>query len=64
MRGTELLAIVPRLTVRSDGWRDTTLDLPTGTWLDVLSDQQHSGGTRALADLWRSFPIAFLTRTQ
>jgi (1->4)-alpha-D-glucan 1-alpha-D-glucosylmutase len=64
MRGTELLAIVPRLTVRSDGWRDTTLDLPTGTWLDVLSDQQHSGGTRALADLWRSLPIAFLTRIQ
>jgi len=64
MRGTELLAIVPRLTVRAEAWRDTTLDLPTGTWLDVLSDQQHSGGTRSVADLWRSFPIALLTRTQ
>ncbi|HUS26855.1 MAG TPA: malto-oligosyltrehalose synthase [Kofleriaceae bacterium] len=64
MRGTELVAIVPRLTVRAEGWRDTALDLPTGTWTDVLSDQQHSGGRRALADLWRSFPIALLTRTQ
>ena len=64
MRGTELIAIVPRLTVRADGWRDTTLELPTGTWIDVLSDQQCSGGPQPLASLWRSFPIALLTRAQ
>jgi (1->4)-alpha-D-glucan 1-alpha-D-glucosylmutase len=64
MRGTELIAIVPRLTVRAEGWRDTTLDLPTGSWVDILSDQQHSGGTHALSDLWRTFPIALLTPTQ
>jgi (1->4)-alpha-D-glucan 1-alpha-D-glucosylmutase len=63
-RGSDLVTIVPRLTVRAEGWRDTTLELPDGTWLDTLTDQQYSGGNRALAELWRSFPIALLTRVQ
>jgi (1->4)-alpha-D-glucan 1-alpha-D-glucosylmutase len=63
-RGSDLVTIVPRLTVRAEGWRDTTLELPDGTWLDTLTDQQYSGGNRALAELWRSFPIALLTRVK
>ncbi len=63
-RGSDLVTIVPRLTVRAEGWRDTTLELPDGTWLNALTDQQYSGGKRALAELWRTFPIALLTRVQ
>jgi len=64
MRGADLVTITPRLTVRAEGWRDTSLELPEGTWIDVLSDQHYSGGKRSLAELWRSFPIALLTRPQ
>ncbi|HSD86391.1 MAG TPA: malto-oligosyltrehalose synthase, partial [Kofleriaceae bacterium] len=64
MRGTELVTIVPRLTVRAEGWRDTVVDLPDGSWIDVLSDQTYSGGSHAVRELWRSFPIALLTRAQ
>jgi maltooligosyltrehalose synthase len=63
-RGADLVTITPRLTVRAEGWRDTTVELPDGTWIDVLSDQQYSGGKRTVAELWRGFPISLLTRTQ
>jgi (1->4)-alpha-D-glucan 1-alpha-D-glucosylmutase len=62
LRGDDLVTIVPRLGVHADGFRDTTLELPAGSWVDVLTDQPFSGGTSAVAPLWRSFPIALLTR--
>jgi (1->4)-alpha-D-glucan 1-alpha-D-glucosylmutase len=62
-RGTELVVIVPRLGVHADNWRDTTLEIPAGQWVDVLSDQTFAGGVRALAELWRAFPVSLLTRT-
>lgn len=61
-RGEDLVTIVPRLAVRADGFRDTTLELPPGPWIDVLSDQPFSGGTCAVAQFWRALPIALLTR--
>jgi maltooligosyltrehalose synthase len=54
---------VPRLGVHADNWRDTTLEIPAGHWVDVLSDQTFAGGARALAELWRAFPVSLLTRT-
>jgi (1->4)-alpha-D-glucan 1-alpha-D-glucosylmutase len=61
-RGTELVVIVPRLGVQADNWRDTTLEIPAGQWVDVLSDQTIAGGVRALAELWRAFPVSLLSR--
>ncbi len=61
-RGDELVTIVPRLGVRAEGFRDTTLELPPGRWIDVLTDQQFSGGTCAVAQLWRTVPISLLSR--
>jgi (1->4)-alpha-D-glucan 1-alpha-D-glucosylmutase len=61
-RGTELLVIVPRLGVHADGWRDTTLEIPSGNWVDVLTDEPRAGGVRTVAELWRAFPISLLTR--
>ncbi len=63
MRGDDLVTIVPRLGVHADGWRDTALAIPDGNWKEVLSDQTFSGGTCAVAQLWRSLPIALLTRS-
>lgn len=56
-----LVACVPRLGVNADGWRDTVLPLPSGTWRDALSDRDHAGDV-ALVELWRDFPIALLVR--
>ncbi|HEU0037249.1 MAG TPA: malto-oligosyltrehalose synthase [Kofleriaceae bacterium] len=56
-----LVTVVPRLGVAADGWRDTTLELPHGTWRDVLSDRTHAG-IAPIAELWRAFPVALLVR--
>ncbi len=39
-----------------------TVVLPEGTWLDVLTDQRHEGGSLALGDLLRRYPCAVLER--
>ncbi len=61
-RGDELIAVVPRLTARADGWRDSALELPPGQWRDALSDRVHGGGSRPLGELIGAFPIALLAR--
>lgn len=61
-RGDDLVSVVPRLGVRAEGWRDTTLVLAPGTWRDVLSDVELAGGELPVAALWRTLPIALLTR--
>jgi (1->4)-alpha-D-glucan 1-alpha-D-glucosylmutase len=63
MRGDDLVTIVPRLGVHADGYRDTALAIPSGSWRDVLSDQTFSGGVCAIAQLWRFLPIALLARS-
>jgi (1->4)-alpha-D-glucan 1-alpha-D-glucosylmutase len=61
-RGDDLIAVVPRLGVRADAWRDTALALGPGTWRDVLSDREIAGGIVPVAALWRALPIALLSR--
>jgi (1->4)-alpha-D-glucan 1-alpha-D-glucosylmutase len=61
-RGDDLVAVVPRLGVRAEAWRDTTLALGPGPWRDVLSDEEVAGGVQPVAVLWRVLPIALLSR--
>jgi (1->4)-alpha-D-glucan 1-alpha-D-glucosylmutase len=61
-RGDSLVTIVPRLGVHADGFVDTTLALPAGSWTDVLTDQRFTGGTCAVSRLWNALPIALLAR--
>jgi (1->4)-alpha-D-glucan 1-alpha-D-glucosylmutase len=61
-RGDQLVTVVPRIGVRAEGWRATTLELPEGAWRDLLSDRTISGGTVQVAELWRALPIALLVR--
>jgi (1->4)-alpha-D-glucan 1-alpha-D-glucosylmutase len=56
-----LVVIVPRLGVRADGWRDTFLELPPGTWRDLVSEQAFSGRVE-IGPVWRSAPICVLVR--
>ncbi|WP_242532455.1 malto-oligosyltrehalose synthase [Nocardioides sp. S5] len=56
------IAVVTRLPVgleAAGGWGDTTLDLPPGTWHDVLTGLDTDG---RLADLLAVHPVALLVR--
>jgi (1->4)-alpha-D-glucan 1-alpha-D-glucosylmutase len=63
-RGGEAVVVAPRLVARlgdlATAWAETTVQLPHGTWRDELSDRWHEGGSIALADLLRDFPMALL----
>jgi (1->4)-alpha-D-glucan 1-alpha-D-glucosylmutase len=61
-RGDDLVSVVPRLGVRADTWRATTIVLGPGTWRDAISDLEVRGGEIAVAALWRALPIALLSR--
>lgn len=61
-RGDDLVCVVPRLGVRADVWRATTIALGPGTWRDALSDLEVGGGEVAVGTLWRVLPIALLSR--
>jgi len=60
-----VVVLATRLTAsleRLGGWRDHTVVLPEGPWHDVLTDTDHPGGTRLVADLLDTLPVALLVR--
>ncbi len=57
------MTIVPRLLLSLAGnWSDTSLELPTGNWQNVLTGESISGGRNLLSKLLQHFPIALLVR--
>jgi (1->4)-alpha-D-glucan 1-alpha-D-glucosylmutase len=64
LRGGQAATLVTRWPGRlsRDGWNDATVDLPPGTWSDVLSGARHRvGDARArCADLLTDLPVALL----
>jgi len=56
-----MITVVPRLGVGANGWRNTTLSLPPGTWRDVFSERTHAGLV-PIAELWGAFPVALLLK--
>ncbi|HET7311235.1 MAG TPA: malto-oligosyltrehalose synthase [Mycobacteriales bacterium] len=61
-RGDDVVAVVTRLPVglrRSGGWRGTTLQLPEGSWRDVLTGRP---ATHEVASLLADLPVALLVR--
>jgi (1->4)-alpha-D-glucan 1-alpha-D-glucosylmutase len=62
-RADDVMTVVPRLVIRAAGrWCGTTVQLPAGTWHNVLSDRRVPAGEVDLADLWHDFPVALLER--
>jgi malto-oligosyltrehalose synthase/malto-oligosyltrehalose trehalohydrolase len=60
------LALATRLPVglaARGGWGDTTLDLPSGVWVDVLTSRRVDG-TVAVADVLADYPVALLVREE
>lgn len=62
-RGGDVVAIVPRLVLGlRDGWKDTTVELPPGRFVDRLGGDAVHSGRRHVADLLARFPVALLER--
>jgi (1->4)-alpha-D-glucan 1-alpha-D-glucosylmutase len=55
-----VVVVVPRLG--TGGWRDTSIELPNGSWSNVLMGTARQGGRVALDDLFGDFPVAVLAR--
>jgi (1->4)-alpha-D-glucan 1-alpha-D-glucosylmutase len=68
-RSEKVVTAVPRLVYSLSnpsakesppGWADTTLELPAGRFVDVLSGTQDLGGVVRASDLFARFPVALL----
>jgi (1->4)-alpha-D-glucan 1-alpha-D-glucosylmutase len=63
-RGGEVVMVAPRLVLGlKDGWGNTALDLPAGSWRNELTGETLEGGEVRLASLLARFPVALLART-
>lgn len=62
-RGDSVITIVPRLILKTGGrWTDTTLELPSGHWLNEFTGETFDGGVIRVASLLKRFPVALLSR--
>ncbi len=55
-----VVTVTSRFPSARDGWQDTALRLPAGSWEDVLSDGRSHVGDVTLADLLGDHPAAVL----
>jgi (1->4)-alpha-D-glucan 1-alpha-D-glucosylmutase len=63
LRADTVATVVPRWTTKLSGaWRDTTVQLPQGVWINRLTGTVIEGGRVALRTLLREFPVALLVR--
>ncbi|MDW5267760.1 MULTISPECIES: malto-oligosyltrehalose synthase [Acidobacteriaceae] len=63
LRGDSLAIVVPRLTVKLAGaWREASIMLPKGRWLNLLTKLEIDGGKVAIKNLLNGFPVALLVR--
>jgi (1->4)-alpha-D-glucan 1-alpha-D-glucosylmutase len=53
---------LPATLQRASGWADTSLDLPSGRWRDVIGGQDWRAGPVPVGDLIRRYPVALLLR--
>ena len=66
VRGDRVVTVAPvrALTVERDGWGEDSVELPSGTWEDVLTGRERAGGVIGLAELLDDFPVAVLLATR
>ena len=65
LRSSVLATIAPTraVDVETSGWGDDVVALPDGSWTDVLTGVQHTGGDARLSALLGRFPVAVLLRS-
>ncbi|MCU1590930.1 MAG: maltooligosyl trehalose synthase [Frankiales bacterium] len=59
-RADRVITVVPLRALSHPDWGDETVELPGGTWQDVLTGRPVTSGR--LADLLGAFPVALLVR--
>ena len=66
LRAGRLATIAPTraLAVVESGWGEDRVQLPEGSWHDILTGRPRAGGRHRLADLLGDFPVAVLLRSQ
>jgi (1->4)-alpha-D-glucan 1-alpha-D-glucosylmutase len=63
LRGSDVATVVPRLVrILGDAWDQTTVILPSGKWTNRLTGASLAGGTVAISEVLRDFPVALLVR--
>lgn len=63
LRANDIMVVVPRWTIRRGlDWRDTTIEVPSGDWVNCLTDENVSGGVRSITELTSNFPLVLLER--
>ncbi|MGW0814375.1 malto-oligosyltrehalose synthase [Streptomyces viridiviolaceus] len=65
VRSGDVLTAVTRLSLRlarAGGWRETTLPLPPGRWVDALVPGREFTGHARVEELFARLPVALLTR--
>lgn len=63
VRGGGTVTVVPRLVLSLAGdWADTSVELPSGSWINVLTGEDLAGGRTSLTELLRRFPVALLEK--
>jgi (1->4)-alpha-D-glucan 1-alpha-D-glucosylmutase len=62
-RGENVVVVAPRWSVKISGNLGTTeIELPTGSWIHLLTGETIQGGSLRAQDLMRRFPMALLMR--
>jgi malto-oligosyltrehalose synthase len=64
-RGGQAITVATRMPAGlrgRGGWGKTALELPAGSWTDLLSDAVYEGGTVPMAELTRRLPVALLVQ--
>jgi (1->4)-alpha-D-glucan 1-alpha-D-glucosylmutase len=63
LRAGRVATLVPRWPIRLGvNWAGTTLSLPPGTWMNVLTGDAVDGGRLRIQALLRNFPVALLVK--
>ena len=66
-RGQQAITVTTRLPsgLRGrGGWAQTTVELPGGSWTDLLSGAMYAGGAVPMTELTRQLPVALLVREE
>jgi (1->4)-alpha-D-glucan 1-alpha-D-glucosylmutase len=63
MRGENVAVIAPRWNLKLGGsFGPTTVQIPEGTWNNLLTDESFTGGSLRAQNLFKRFPVALLAR--
>jgi (1->4)-alpha-D-glucan 1-alpha-D-glucosylmutase len=63
LRGDSVAVFVPRWPLKLNGiWGSTTIDLPRGTWKNILTREGSTGGRVRVQTMFKRFPVALFAR--